>query len=244
MKKALRILLVGVVAVALIVAIGVTLVGSNINRIVKAVVQDVGTRITGTAVTLDRTDISLRQGSGSLFELSIANPATFSASNAFELDEITVNLEITSLGSDEIVLERVVVDGAQINLEEVDGRTNLQELLDHMQQYAGGEGTESAEADTPKLVIKEFRFTNATATLASARLSKNVTVPIPELVLTDIGRKGTGVTAAEAGKQILQPLIKKALEGSQRGGLDQLKTKAIDRLGGLLRGKDEPPPAQ
>jgi len=244
MKKALKILMIGAVAVALIVAIGVTLVGSNINRIVKAVVQDAGTKVTGTAVALDRADISLRQGMGSLFGLSIANPATYSADNAFELGEVTVDLEITSLGSNEIVLERVVVDGAQVNVEEVDGRTNLQELLDRLQSYAGAEGTENADADTPRLVIKEFRFTNAKATLTTKRLSKTVTIPIPELMLTDIGRKGTGVTAAEAGKQILQPLIKKVLEGSQRSVLDQLKAKAIDRLGGLLRGNDEPTPEQ
>jgi len=242
MKKAFKILLIGVVIIVLIVAIGVTLVGSNINRIVKAVVEDAGTEVTGTSVVLSEANITLREGSGSLYGLSIANPATFSAGNAFELGEISVDLELTSLGSDEIVLERIVVDGAQINFEEIDGKTNLQELLDRMQQYAGEGGTETSEADTPKLVIQEFRFTNAEAMLTTSRLPESVTVKIPDLVLTDIGRKGTGVTAAEAGKQIMQPLIQKVLEGSQRGLLDRLKTSTIDRLGGLLRGGGESKP--
>lgn len=235
MKKVLKILLIGVVAVVLIVAIGITLVGSNINRIVKVVVEDAGTKVTGTAVTLRSADISLRQGSGSLYGLTIANPAPFSEGSAFELGEITVDLELTSLGSNEIVLDRVVVDGAQINFEEVGGKTNLQALLDHMKAFAGEDPAETDESATPKIVIKEFRFTNAKAALASERLQQDMTIELPELVLNDIGRKGTGVTAAEAGKQILQPLIGKVLEGSQRGMLDKLKASTIDRLGGLLR---------
>ena len=82
----------------------------------------------------------------------------------------------------------------------------------------------------PTLVIKEFRFTNAKARLISEKLTQDMEVAIPDVILHDIGSKGKGVTAGEAAQQLLDPLIRQVLDGAQDQLMDQLKDKATKKI--------------
>ena len=83
--------------------------------------------------------------------------------------------------------------------------------------------------------VKEFRFTNAEATLISEQLGQEVSTGIPDIVLNDIGRKGNGVTAAEAAKEVLGPVIRQVIEGSKDEIIEAVKKSAtkglMDKIG-------------
>lgn len=229
MKKPLKIVLLAGAAVVTLVLIAVLVLGSNLNRIVKSVVVSTGTEMLGTPVGLGSVKLSLTEGSGGLYKLTIANPAGFSDANAFELDEVSLDLEVASVTSDEIVLERVVIDSARILLEEKGGATNLKTLSDRLTQAPTS--TDPAEESTsPKLVIQELRFTNSTVRIVSEKLGGESSATIPDIVLKDIGRKGAGVTAAEAGTQIMVPLMRKTLESAGRKILEQEAGKGLKGL--------------
>jgi uncharacterized protein involved in outer membrane biogenesis len=235
MSKVLKVSLFGLVLLVVVVGIVLTVAISNLDRIVKGVVESSGSDVLGTEVTLNKVEISLKGGSGSLKRLVIANPEGFSARNAFELDEVTLALDLGTVTSDEVVVEQVVVDGARVTFEETGGSINLQTLLKNAQEYAGpSEPSETAEEEPesagPKLVIKEFRFSNAEATLISEELGQEVSAGLPDIVLNDIGQKGNGVTAAEAAKQVLVPVIQQVIEGSKEEIIEAAKERATKSL--------------
>jgi len=133
----------------------------------------------------------------------------------------------------------VVIDGARVVFEEKGGRTNLDELLKNVGKVSDGGGTPpaegEAEAEGPKLVIREFRFTNAETRLITEQLGQDLNAKIPDVVLKDIGTKGGGVTATEAAQQLLSPLIQQVLKGAQQQVIEQARQKAtkglMDKLG-------------
>ena len=232
MSKPIKILLISLVAVFIVIGVVLALAVANLDKIVKAAVEKVGTQTLGTEVTLASVDISLKSASGGLNGLVIANPEGFTTESAFELDKVSLDLDLSTIRSDVIVVNLVVVDGARVVFEEKGGKINLQELLKNI-ETAPDSGEAAAEG--PKLVIKEFRFTNAETRLITEQLGQDVNAKIPDVVLNDIGTKGEGVTAAEAAQQLLSPLIEQVLKGAQQGVLEQAKQKAtkglMDKLG-------------
>lgn len=232
MKKPLKIVLIAGAAVVALVLIAVVVLGSNLNRIVKAVVESTGTEMLGTPVGLGSVKLSLTEGSGGLYKLTIANPKGFSEANAFELDEVSLDLEIASVTTDEIVIERVVIDGARILLEEKAGATNLKTLSDRLTQTpTDTSGQAPAEESTsPKLVIQELRFTNTQVRIVSEKLGGESSATVPDIILKDIGRKGAGVTATEAGKQVMAPVMRKVLESAGRKILENEAGKGLKGL--------------
>ncbi len=234
MGNGLKRILIGLGLLALVLGVVMFVVVGQLDKIVVATVEKVGTKTLGVEVTLNAAEISLKSGSGTLKGLRIANPEGFSADFAFELDEVGLDLNLATVTSDEVVVESVVVDGARILFEEKGGRINLQELLNNVEaapdQGDVPPGETEPEKEGPTLVIQEFRFTNATARLVSEQLAQDVSVSIPDVILRDIGTKGNGVTAVEATQQLLDPLIRQVLDGAQQQVLDQLKKQGAKKL--------------
>lgn len=232
MSKTLKFFLIGLVAVAVVIAVVFGLAVANLDKIVKTTVEKVGSETLGTQVTLASVDISLKSAAGGLNGLVIANPVGFTTGNAFELDTVSLDLDLSTVTSDEIVVELVVVDGARIVFEEKGGKINLQELLRNIEQAPPPAEDEAAG---PKLVIREFRFTNAETRLITEKLDQDMNAKIPDLILKDIGIPGGGVTAAEAGRVLLTSLIQQVLKSAQQEAFEQVKQKAakgiLDRIG-------------
>src|SRR5207247_1474064 len=81
MKTLLKI---GMIVVLLIV-VAVVVISSSLSSIIKAGVETVGPKITGTTMKLDGMDLSLFSGKGRLKGLVIGNPPGFQAERAFKL---------------------------------------------------------------------------------------------------------------------------------------------------------------
>jgi hypothetical protein len=241
MKKPLKIVLVASLAFAVVLIVAVVVVGSNLNKIVKQVIVSSGSEMLATPVGLGEVRLSLREGSGGLFGMTIANPAGFSEANAFELDEVSLDLEVATVTSDEIVIKRVVIDGARILLEEKGGATNLKTLSDRLDIQKSEKPAEKEAA--PKLVINELRFTNAQVRIISEKLGRETSAMIPDIVLNDVGRKGAGLTAAEVGVEVMRPLMRKILESAGRKILEHEGAKGIRSLLEKVTGGAQPAPA-
>lgn len=229
MKK----ILIGLGILIVVVGLVVMLLVGHLDKIVKVAVERVGTTTLGTQVKLAGVDISLKSAAGGLNGLTVANPEGFSEEHAFELAQVSLDLDLSTVTSDEIMIESVVVDGALVVFEEQGGRINLQELLNNVDAAPTEEPAAEEDApagEGPTLVIKEFRFTNAKARLISENLDQNIEVSIPDVILQDIGSKGKGVTAGEAARQLLDPLIRQVLDGAQDQLMEQLKDKATKKV--------------
>ena len=245
MKKILYILgtLIGLAVIAVVVLI------FSLGSIVKTGVNRYGPQITQSTVVLKDARISPLSGVGTLKELTVGNPAGWQTPQAFFLKEITLEVEPRSLTTEHIVINRILIDQPVITYETTITNSNLQDLLNNIQKTAAGEkptapSTQPQTQPQPeakptkqvKIEIKSFRFQNGTIHLTGA--GNNLTVPMPELVMENLGTREGGLTPEELTsvivKEITAQVGKAALNAAAKKGLFD---KAGEGLKGLLGGK-------
>lgn len=256
MKRFLKYGILGLLVVILIGGIVVWQVWARaINAAVTTAVEKYGPELTGTQVKLEHVSISPFTGSGSITGFLVGNPEGFKTDRSFKLDNVHVSLDLSSLLSDTIVVNDIVVDGAEITYELSFKGSNIARIMTYVDAAAAKGADETPKADEPaaasdssstKVIIDHFLLDNTGVRLsATVAQGKAATVPLPKIELKEIGRKKLGVTVGEAIQQIMAPISKAVAAVAAKigansvggGGLDNAK-EAIDggvsKLKGLL----------
>ena len=230
MKLILKILAGLIVVVAVVV--GVTVY--NLDTIIKTAVVQVGPEVTDTNVGLDSVDLSLLKGTASLRGLVIGNPQGFARPNAFSVDSIAVDLDTRSLGEDVIQIHKVFIEAPEIFYESNDAGDNFQTILDNIARNTGAASPESAEVDdesSKKIIIEELVLIDGNISLEHRLLAgKTVGVPLPDLTLTDIGKKTNGATVQEAASQIIKQIATAAKDAVASSAILQEARQQLDDL--------------
>lgn len=254
MKK----VLIAVVVLLVIVVGAVIYLGSNLDSIVKAGVEKYGPRFTGTEVRLGSVNSSLMGGEVTINDFLLGNPQGFKTPHAFKVQSVSVSVDPESVMSDVVHVREVVIEAPDIIYEMGKGSSNLQQIQKNIAQAAGQKAPSEqqpapAEEGGKKVVIDHLYVRNAKAALSAEMLGgKVVPVPVPDLHLTDIGKKSNGATLAEASKQVMDAITnsvtsavgkidlkglsedaKKMLEGAGKGAGEQMKG-IEDKLKGLF----------
>jgi uncharacterized protein involved in outer membrane biogenesis len=224
--RLIRIVVVGGAIVLVLVGALVWFVLSNLDAYVKRAVERVGSETTGTTVALDGARISIKSTEGALDGLTIDNPPGFETRHAFELDEVQLDLDLATIRSDEIVLRKVAVEGAHLTFEQRGDSNNLREILRHVER--AGEDAESDGGDTEetRMVIETFTFRGGRLTVIDDRLDEDLTFEIPDVTVRDVGRVGAGETLSNVAAQLIDPVLRRALDAAQ----DQAKAKLEERV--------------
>ena len=185
------------------------LLAASLNDIVKATVEKVGSDVTGTEVTLDKVEISLTAGQGSLFGFRMTNPEGFQSEQAFRFDEVTIKLDVTTVASDPVVIKEVVVLNPEITYEIVAEETNVEVIEENVEAYAGDEdGDGGDEGEGPNIVIENLYLRGGKVkVLASQFTDEEMSVDLPDIHLTDIGRDDRGATPAAIAKEVMGSLL-------------------------------------
>ncbi len=206
----------------LVVAGVVTFVVLNSGNLIKTGIEEYGPTALGADVSVAEVNLSLAEGSAQVLGFEIGNPAGFAGPHAMKLDEIKVVLDPEQVSEQVIVLKQILIDGADVAAVAQGQRTNFQQLLENIEKAVGssdGGAGETSSAAGPKFIVDRLDFTNASASLTSDVLGE-VAVDLPDIRLTDIGRKSNGVTGAELAQQILQPVTEAVTREAVAQGLD------------------------
>jgi len=221
MGKSIRIVLIGGGVLIIVVVIATFVLISNLDKIVKHVVETVGSEVVGTKVALDSAEIKLQDASGSLSGLTVRNPSGFESPYAFELGRIQLTIDTASLGSDEIVLSEITVDRAHLTYEQQADANNLQTILDNLESAPD----EPESAEDVLLVVETFRLHEAQVTVMHPELDEPLELTLPDVVLRDIGRVGAGATAASAAKQIIGAVLDATVDAAKQRAKDELEER-------------------
>lgn len=208
----------GLLALVLVVVIGVGVyLFSNINQIVKEVVETVGPDVTKTDVRLAEVDIKLTEGSGELRGFVIGNPEGFSAGHFLKSEKVRLKIDPSSVTSDIIVIDDIVVEGVNIAVEEKQLKTNIQKLLKNLESEGTTEKEEVTTEDGKevRLVVEKLRFANNSVDFKTEKYG-SVSIDIPALELSSLGERDTGLTPDELGKAILKPLLKQVKKSAEK----------------------------
>lgn len=229
MKK----ILIGLGVLVVIVAVGIFVFLGNLNDIVRAAVEKVGSDMTQTNVVLNEVDIELTSGKGALRGFRVTNPSGFSDDDAFKFDEVSVAIDLASVRSDPVIIKEVIISGPEVVYEfGDDGDSNLDKLNKAVQSKAGGGGGSSSGGDTPNIVIESLVLQNGKVAVVAPLLNEKLSVPLPTIRLTDIGKDGKGATPEEIATQIMDAVLKGAQNAvaSAKINVDQLTGAAMKQV--------------
>lgn len=189
-------------------------------------VESVGSRTLATRVDVDRVILLPFAGRGSIGGLNVANPEGFESPYAFELEEISVALDLGSLISDLVEVDSIIIESPLITYEGTLRGDNLRTLLGNIPPGSGDSGASGEPGK--ELLIREFRMLNPRVNLITSLASEQVT--IPDIVLTDIGTAGSGgATPRQVARTILERVSRAVLEGNLPQ-LDEIEDRARETL--------------
>lgn len=230
MKK----ILIGLGVLVVVAAVGIFVFLGNLNDIVRAAVEKVGSDMTQTNVSLSEVDIELTSGKGALRGFSVTNPNGFSDDAAFKFDEVSVELDITSVRSDPVVIKEVVIQGPNIVYEfGDDGGSNLEQLNKNVQSKAGSGGDSSGKSgETPNIVIENLYLRDGSVSIIAPLLNEKMSVPLPTIHLTDIGKDGKGATPEEIADQVMAAVLKGAQDAvaNAKINVEELTGAAMEQV--------------
>ena len=209
-------------------------------------------------MSVQGVSLSPFSGRGQLKGLVVGNPEGFKTPTAIQVGSVGVALQPSSVLSDKVVIQTITVAGPEITLEQTPQGNNLNKILDNVRGTAGpGQpaGQEEAKAKTRKLEVDDLLISGGKVRLSASLLGgKAMTVPLPEIHLTDLGRGPEGITPAELTEKVLRAVIDGALKSAAgglgnmgnavTGGAKDLSTgavgtaeKALKGVGGLFQKK-------
>lgn len=209
-----------------IVIIGAFIVlNFTIDGIVKSSIEETGTELFQTEVDIGNVNISLFDGSGEIYGLTVANPEDFSDEPAIEMEEIRIKVDLMSLFSDTILVEDVNITNADLFFEQQGFGINLRQLNQNMGL--------SSDEEEPAMIIDHLLVDGATVRVSSTiDRERTAEATLESFELNGIGRQGNK-TMKQSMQQIMEPLIERAIqEAVSRGLLEQLENKIQDLLGG------------
>ncbi|MDP6979360.1 MAG: hypothetical protein QF570_12280 [Myxococcota bacterium] len=218
-----------ILAIVIIMGAGIAWwVTTSLDRTLAETIEQVGSELLDTRLGVAGVETDLRAGRASIFGLEVANPEgdglDFSSQPAFELGEITVAIDIASLGDGPIPITLVRVLAPKLNGEVTSSGINFNELRDRLNANganAGAEtGTEGVDSGEPtRLRIDVFEFAEGSIQANTEAVGGD----IRELKLPAVKLKNLSGTPGEIGQQVLDVYLDKA---TRAVGVGQLEAEA------------------
>ena len=197
--------------------------------------------IMGVPVQVASVRLSPFEGRATVEGLVLGNPAGFHTPQALRVERVQIRLDVSTLADEVVHVREVLVRQPQLSYEYAVGGSNLDLIQRQVERYLGAHsGTRSA---SHKLVIDSFVLQGLRAEVHAAALQgRALSLPLPDVMLREIGTKAGGVAPAEAASQVLAALRVSAAQAvlpTQLGGVvsrvEQTAGAVSDRLKGLFK---------
>lgn len=226
MKK----LLIAVGILVLLVVIAVVVVASQAGSLIKNGVETYGPDITGTKVSVSSVNVSLLSGNASINNLVVGNPKGFKSSEAFRVGEMSVKLDIRSLFSEQVRIEKILIDGAELTYEQVNKTSNIDVLKRNVERNTGGAssgGSDAGEgsASAVQLVIDDLYIngTQVNASVAVLGKEEQKSATIPDIHLKDLGKGGSDGSVSA----IVDEVVRLVTKAATKAVVDELGKKKV-----------------
>jgi uncharacterized protein involved in outer membrane biogenesis len=201
--KWIRRVILGLVLVLVLVIAALIFRGG---RIIQHSVETVGPKITGVPITLERAFFYPVRGRAGLAGVTISNPEGYKTSHWRKLGKITIELDKSTIGKKDLVINRIEILEPDINYEMSLTGSNLKAFLQGMSGEEGdqkkdeGESSDQAEKKTDgrRVIIEELRVVDGKVRISSKMLQGlNAPIPLPDIKMTGIGKEKGGASMAE-----------------------------------------------
>jgi uncharacterized protein involved in outer membrane biogenesis len=210
MKKIL--LIIGVCLLLIIVAVGIT-VGFYLGPIVKYGIEEIGPKVTKVHVTVDNVNLYPLAGSAKVKGLMVGNPSGYQTPQAISVGNISVSMDPLSVFSNKVLIHSVWVQSPEVTFEGGLGGNNLSKIVTNataVSQNPSASANASAgpgNRPAPKIEVDDFLISGAKVHVSLKNVSgTGMTLPLPDIHLTDLGKGTNGMTPAELTQAVLNAI--------------------------------------
>ncbi|MGZ0653969.1 hypothetical protein ACWPKS_00025 [Coraliomargarita sp. W4R72] len=235
-------LLLGLLLLAIIAGAAIYFVLSGgLNKQIKNGVETYGPRVTQTDVTLADVNLSILSGSGTLKGLNVGNPEGYKSENIFALGQIDLKVDTSTVFSDKIVIDHIIIKKPEISYEKTFTSSNVKQLMKNIQEFTGPADSsdptpepESASGAKKQVVIRQLIIEDGTVYVGAMGIGQTVT--LPRIEMNDIGEGGQQMTMAEVIdlvlSKVLQSIGPAIADAGNLGGaaVDALKTQGLEKV--------------
>ena len=215
-----------------------------VGPMVRSAVNKQGPKMMGTAVKAEDVDTTMFSAGATITGFVLGNPPGFETPQAATAKEIRVRLDKKSLLTNRTVIESIEVISPHLNFEIQEKTDNFRALLSSMRKAARaaapppGQKPSSWKKPEKQMLIREVIIREGLIDLAAAKIKGTpVTVPLPELRLTNVGAQEGGLTPDKVFKMILYQIYNELHSPPLREAFnDQLKIfeTSVDQLRGVV----------
>lgn len=224
MRKTLKYSVIGLLSLLII---GFLVLTFSLDYIVKSNIEEIGSEMTQTPVTVSGVSISLFSGEGTISGFRVANPEKFETEEAMSIDQFDIEIDIMSIFSNTIVVKDILITQPQLSVEQQMPSNNLKILMENIQR-----SIPEGETDT-NLIIEHLVIEDGSVYLRTDVGGKEErTIKLPRIEETDIGTEQYSVQ--QTIRELAEPVVERALRAALEGGFDQLKDKARDAIKDLF----------
>ena len=208
-----------------------------VNRLAKKGIETYGPEMTQVAVDLKSVNLSLLSGQGRINGLKVGNPPGYKTPSAIQANAISIDIKPTTLFADTLMIESMHIQNPEITVEGNLKRNNLQQILESIEAYTTDEKkTKSGKERKPpqKVQMDSLVLSGGKLHLNLTLLgSRTLTIPLPDIRLTDLGKEAGGITTAELTQKILTAIVQSATQSMSTAAsrLGQELTDTAKHLG-------------
>jgi hypothetical protein len=222
-------IIIGVCVVVVIIVGLVIYTLSNLDSIVKSVIESAGTKATGTKVTVTGVKISLSKGEATIKGLKVANPQGFSDDSMIDFGEITAQVDYKTgaiknihIGSPYFLLEQ---KGTKTNFGVIQQNLSKKSSKQASGKSTGSEGTtESGKKEAKIYQIDSFSINDAQITVTSLDTGKSAKVKSGKIQFRNL--KGT---PDEICQQIIAQITAQIIQASAQQAIQQTIKQEVQK---------------
>jgi len=199
-------------------------------------IETTGTQSLGTRVSVGTVKTSIKDGSLTISDVTVANPPGFKNKNAFSLKGIEAAIDYSSLD-----IKRMVIESPEIVIEEMGGETNFSRMMAELDQSGPAPASAAPGREEPVITIRNFRMNASRAAFESESLDRYSNIEIDAVQLNDLTGTPTElskVIAAAILKEVTSEAATELLKAQAKKQLDKVESKVSSKLKDLL-GSDE-----
>ncbi|MBW1643819.1 MAG: hypothetical protein JRJ76_13370, partial [Deltaproteobacteria bacterium] len=180
-------------------------------------------------------EIKLREGSGEINRLVIANPSGYRSDYAFRMDKILLDIDPKSVLKDPIVIDEILIDSPIAISEFTEAaKSNILEIKNNAtsgkkKKIEPSSSKDSKDGKQIRLRIKKLTIKGVTIELDTEALGgKKETETLPAIYKTNLGGQ-RGATPEKIGEEIIIALTTKIAQAALEKQADKYKEKLKEK---------------
>lgn len=230
-RKILKWIIFSVIGLIALIAGGVYYIYNHYDwqSVVRDLVHQHGTAVVGTDVNIGSIKLSLKDGNGSVGNITVANPKGYSKDYIIKLEGVSVSVNKDSViklvketaqktgpNVKTVVINEIMVNKPEVTYELMSlNKNNADDILQNIKKNTASSAKKPAKEEKKsdieyKVAIKKVVVANGSATVAANLLgaSQSLSLNLPTITINNLGTEKQGITIEDGLARIFQEILK------------------------------------